>query len=403
MRNNTPAALETDSQDTYPVDENTATPRCLVSHLKTKISTTGPLPFDKWMSDCLYHPQWGYYSKGDARVGREGDFFTSVSVGKCFGMLLSYRLADYARTNHIEEQFDLIELGANTGQLACDILDSLRSDFPHLYKKVRYTICEPLASMHKIQSSTLKEHSAIVEFHATLSDIKQAKKHGILLSNELIDAFPVKLITKKDGQWRELHVVNDNDDFTFITEAIHSPQLQEFCNNLPPLPDGYTTEYRPGLEAFAQKCASVLEQGMVLTIDYGHIRSDFCAARRTTGTLRTFYNQTADETPLVNAGEQDITAHVDFTQLALAYQSAGFEPQYFDSQSRFLIQIAKPWFQTIENKQQAPPAKLIRQFQTLTHPGMMGNQFSILECALNRTPDHSVLAKLELPQALTRK
>ena len=353
MRNNTPDTLETDSIDTYPVDENSATPSCLVSHLKSKISTTGPLPFDKWMSECLYHPQWGYYSKGDARVGRDGDFFTAVSVGKCFGMLLCYRLAGYARTNHIEEQFDLIELGANTGQLACDILDSLRSDFPQLYKKVRYTICEPLESMQKVQISTLKEHRAIVEFHATLNDIKQAKKHGILLSNELIDAFPVKLITKKDGQWSELHVANDSDHFSFITEAIHSPQLLEFCTNLPPLPDGYTTEYRPGLGAFAQTCASVLEHGMVLTIDYGHIRSDYYAERRTTGTLRTFYNQTADETPLINAGEQDISAHVDFTQLAQAYQSAGFEPQYFDSQSRFLIQTAKPWFQAIENNQQA--------------------------------------------------
>ena len=360
------------------------------------------MPFDQWMSECLYHPQWGYYSKGDSRVGREGDFFTSVSVGKCFGMLLSYRLADYYTSNQLEAQFDLIELGANTGQLACDILDSLRSDFPQLYPKVRYTICEPLESMRKIQLNTLKEHCAIVEFHATLNDIKQSKNHGVLLSNELIDAFPVKRITTKDDQWQELHVVNDRDHFSCITEAIHSPTLCTFCDDLPLLSDGYTTEYRPGLEAFAQTCAKVLKQGMILTIDYGHIRSDYYAARRSTGTLRTFHKQTADELPLENPGEQDITAHVDFTQLARAYQSVGFEPHYFDSQSRFLIQTAKPWFKAIENSQQPPPAKLIRQFQTLTHPSMMGNQFSVLECSLHHSPDHSVLAKLELPETGTK-
>lgn len=398
MRNNTPATMETDSEDTYPVDGHTATPRCLVSHLKSKISTTGPLSFDQWMSECLYHPQWGYYCTGEARVGRDGDFFTSVSVGKCFGMLLAYRIAEYASANHIEANLDLIELGANTGQLACDILDTLRSDFPHLYENVRYTICEPLESMQKIQSTTLIDHSSLLEFRETLNDIKQPKVHGILLSNELIDAFPVKLITKKDGQWCELMVGNDEGEFTFKAEAIHSPQLLDFSKTLPPLPDGYTTEYRPGLEAFAAACASVLQQGMVLTIDYGYVRSDYYAERRATGTLRTFFNQTADETPLELAGEQDISAHVDFTQLAEAYQSAGFALSYFDSQSRFLIQTAAPWFKAIEDSQQAPPTKLIRQFQTLTHPGMMGNQFTVLECTKNLTSDTTVLAKLELTE-----
>jgi len=388
--------METDFQDTYPVEGHTATPSCLVSHLKSEISTTGPLSFDRWMAECLYHPQWGYYCKGDDRVGRDGDFFTSVSVGKCFGMLLSYRIAEYARANEIEGQIDIIELGANTGQLACDILDTLRSDFPNLYKKVRYTICEPLESMLKIQSTTLQAHSALLEFHSTINGIKQVKEHGILLSNELIDAFPVKLITKKKGQWNEQMVDYANGDFGFISQAIQSPQLQDFSQTLPSLPDGYTTEYRPGLEAFATTCASVLKQGMVLTIDYGYVRSDYYTERRGTGTLRTFLNQTADETPLVQAGEQDITAHVDFTQLANAYQIAGFAPSYFDSQARFLIQTAKPWFEAIENSPQAPPAKLIRQFQTLTHPAMMGNKFSVLECTKNRASDSTVLAKLEL-------
>lgn len=396
MRNNTPAALETDYKDTYPVDKNTATPSFLVSHLEKEISASGPLPFDKWMSECLYHPEWGYYSKGDTIVGRDGDFFTSVSVGKCFGMLLGYRIADYVKTNHIEGQLDLIELGANTGQLACDILDCLHSNFPQLYSNVRYTICEPFKIMQKKQIAILKNHHAIVDFHSTLNCIKQAKKHGIILSNELIDAFPVKLISKKDQQWNELHVGHDKEGFHFQTASIRSPQLLEFSEALPPLPDDYTTEFRTGLSAFAQSCASVLEQGMILTIDYGHVRSDYYAERRTSGTLRTFYNQTADENPLINAGEQDITAHVDFTQLAQTYQSAGFEPHYFDTQARFLILLANPWFKNIEESQQAPPTKLIRQFQTLTHPSMMGHQFSVLECSLNRTPDHKVLSKLEV-------
>lgn len=390
--------METDFQDTYPVEGHTATPSSLVSHLKNEISTAGPLSFDQWMGECLYHPQSGYYCKGDERVGRDGDFFTSVSVGKCFGMLLSYRIAEYAKANDIKGKIDLIELGANTGQLACDILDTLRSDFPHLYKKVRYTICEPLERMQQVQSATLLTHRSLLEFQPTLKHIKQPKEHGILLSNELIDAFPVKLIIKENGQWNEQMVDDDDGDFRFISETIQSPQLLEFSQALPPLPDGYTTEFRPGLEAFATTCASVLKQGMMLTIDYGYVRSDYYTERRRTGTLRTFSNQTSGETPLAQAGEQDITAHVDFTQLANACQSAGFAPSYFDSQARFLIQHAKPWFEAIENSPQAPPAKLIRQFQTLTHPAMMGNKFSVLECTKNRASDSTVLAKLELSE-----
>ncbi len=361
-----------------------------------QLNSSGAIPFDQWMHDCLYHPQWGYYLKGAQRVGRNGDFFTSVSVGKCFGMLLAHRLAKFAQHSANKANFSLIELGANTGQLACDILDTLRESFPNIYQQTTYTIAEHLPKMQETQRQTLTEHLSKIEWITSLDSLSTPKPFGAILSNELIDAFPVKLITRKDNCWEELLVEQKNDAFTLNPHPIDSPELLTFIKSLPELPQGYTTEYRPSIKQFTQKCATALDQGLILTIDYGYTRSDYYASERKAGTFYTFHNHKASEQPLKLLGKQDITAHVDFSQLASAMIESNFTPSYFDTQARYLTQHAEDWFHSIENSSTPPPFKLIRQFQMLTHPTMMGTQFSVLECIKNAPPEAEVLSKLEL-------
>lgn len=394
MINHSPASEATDSIDTYPATADRAT-LSLASLLRSEIEQNGPMPFDLWMQQCLYHPQLGYYNQGDQKVGRAGDFYTSISVGSCFGMILAHRIIQYAKESQHTEPLDIVEIGANAGHLACDILDTLAAEAPQIYAQLNYIICEPLASMRSIQRQNLEKHSSKLTHHSQLSDIQTPLPHAVLLSNELIDAFPVKLITKKEGRWLEKVITYRDSDFAFSTLAVEDPELSQFITTLPEnLPDGYCTEFRPGLQKFTRSCSESIEQGLIITIDYGHIHADYYSPERTTGTLRTFHNHTAGENPLENIGTQDITAHVDFTQLANHFLEVGLAPSYFDTQSRYLTHHAHSWFSKIEASGKAPPSKLIRQFQTLTHPTMMGRQFQVLECHKGGEKNSSTLTKL---------
>lgn len=392
--NNSPVSEESDAQYTYPVETDPAT-LSLHSLLQNEIKQLGSMPFDRWMQHCLYHPELGYYNKGEQKVGRGGDFYTSISVGSCFGMILAHRIIKYSNEHSELDALILVETGANSGQLACDILDTLSAEAPQLYAQLSYIICEPLDSMRKTQLQTLEKHTAKLTHQSQLSDITPPLPHAVLLSNELIDALPVKLITKIDGTWLEKHVSVSDSGFDFEDVPIESPELTQFIKELPEgLPDGYITEFRPDLSDFATACSESIEQGLIITIDYGHIDKDFYSLERVTGSLRTFHQHTAGENPLENIGDQDITAHVDFTQLAKHFRAAGLEPSYFDTQSRYLTHHATSWFRSIEESGKAPPSKLIRQFQTLTHPAMMGRQFHVFECLKNGEQNPATLTKL---------
>ncbi|MFD2158336.1 class I SAM-dependent methyltransferase [Rubritalea tangerina] len=398
MSYNPPANKPTDAKDHYSVPADRATPSCIDSYFIEQIRRGGPMPFDRWMSLCLYHPQSGYYLNGNQHVGKDGDFFTSVSVGACFGMLLAQRVLNYLeQTEKTAQPLHLIELGANNGQLAKDILDHLLTSAPEVYSQIHYHICEPLEIPRNAQSKTLAAHAHKLTHHDSLAAIKSPFDHAIILSNELIDAFPVKLITHTEQQWAELYVDHTPElGFHFSPHPIQSPEALAFLAQLPPLPNGYTTEFRPGLDAFTANCARLIKQGMVLTIDYGYTHTAYYHPERSTGTLRTYHGHKAGENPLDLPTQQDITAHVDFTQLATSFQKHQLIPTYFNSQSRFLTHHSKAWLAHIEQHPETLPHKLIRQFQTLTHPTMMGQQFMVLECTKNAPPNPELTSTLEL-------
>lgn len=394
--NDLPGNDAPDDLNPYPVHTDRAT-LGLQSFLLKRIKQRTSITFDDWMQQCLYHPTWGYYNRGNLNVGRGGDFFTSVSVGNCFGMLLAHRIHHYVSNSAAESTLTIIELGANTGQLACDILNTLKQQFPETYQRIRYHICEHLPSMQKLQQQNLHEHAAILQQSKCLKEITIPFDKAILLSNELIDAFPVKSLIKQDKQWLERSVEVNQGAFRWVTHPPESDELLDFCAKLPQnLDNGYLTEFRPGLAEFCSECSRIMLSGMIITIDYGHIRPDYYTPERRAGTLRTFHQHKAGDDPLLLPGEQDITSHVDFSQLAEHFQAAQLTPSYFNTQSRYLIEYAKNWMLTLESSSQPPCSKLIRQFQTLTHPAMMGRQFHVLECIKEAAACPKTLQKLAL-------
>ncbi len=378
----------------YPENAQEATLR-LQSSIKQQIREDGPIDFATYMQLALYHPQWGYYTRGGANIGKSGDFYTSVSIGACFGIILAMRIHQEWMQQKQPSSFNIIEIGANTGQLAKDILDTLDRMFPQFYKLTRYHIAEHLDAAQLTQRQTLAQHADRVHHHADLTDIQEG--NGILLSNELIDAFPVHLLELDQGVWKQRMIGIENQQLAFTLEPLCDPALEAFCATLPEdLPEGYQTEFRPGLLEFTTAAATALKQSSVITIDYGHTRSSYYAPARSTGTLRCYHQHQADEKPLETPGLKDITAHIDFTQLATAYQAAGLALTEFKLQSRYLISHAREWLLSLEAHPDPDTPKLIRQFQSLTHPTTMGHQFMVLEASNYLAPNPDASASLEI-------
>jgi len=347
------------------------------------------------MYHALYHEDWGYYTRGDQNIGRTGDFFTSVSVGNCFGIILAHRIHQLWREYGSTKEFHLIEMGANNGQLALDILDCIQQTFPELYACMNYHIIEPLDSVRELQKLSLSKHSNQVSTHTSSSDISE--QNGIILSNELIDAFPVHLLQLVNGLWHERRVSIEQDKFTFKLQNELSHELKEFTSQLPTnLPDGYQTEYRPDLKKHIEQTSRMLKNFHTITIDYGHTHSSYYAASRNTGTLRCYQQHKADEDPLSHPGLKDITTHVDFTQLGKTHLQNGQKLTHFSSQSHYLTTHAKNWLLSLEENINPENLKLIRQFQTLTHPTTMGHQFHVLETSSSGENCPDTLEKLEL-------
>lgn len=389
--------MPTDQQHSYPQIAQDAT-LGLESFLHQLIQTNGDITFAEYMQHALYHPTWGYYTRGNQNIGKTGDFFTSVSVGSCFGTILAHRIHQLWLETGSPQSYHLIEMGANNAQLALDILNTIQQTFPYLYQSLNYHIIEHLDSIREIQSQTLLPHHEISSLHNSHTEISEI--HGIVLSNELIDAFPVHLLQLENEIWHERLVTLTDDKLAFTLTKKLTPDIEEFTQNLPPvssLPNGYQTEFRPNLAAHIAKFSEMLQQPRTITIDYGHTHSSYYAASRTTGTLRCYHQHHADDNPLILPGLKDITAHVDFNQLGKTYLQHGHHLTHFSSQSHYLTTHAKNWLLNLEENLTPENFKLIRQFQTLTHPTNMGHQFHILETshsAEKSCPD--TLEKLEI-------
>ena len=355
----------------------------LLQQLQSRIRTEGPISFCDYMATALYHPEYGYYAATSKRVGKDGDFITSVSIGHCFGMILARRLHAYWLESGRAPTFHIIEPAAHDGTLCADILTEIKRLDPTFFQAVHYHLVDATpaliqAQKQKLTGSFPKKFTS----HQSLKNFNNL--HGAILSNELIDAFPVELIRFKKNQWLQLRVgLNENQELVMIPRKIENAELKTFTQSLGThFPSGYTTEYNPGIPPFTHDVAQALSSGLFITIDYGHSTEDYYHPDRTTGTLQTYHQHQKAEDPLIAPGEIDITTHIDFTRLITAAEKHGFSHPTLRTQASYLTDHARSWLLDIENPNTPTspdtPA-LLRQFQTLTHPAMLGTKFTVLE------------------------
>lgn len=198
----------------------------LVELLRNRIDATGGISFAEFMQQCLYHPDYGYYTTPRTRIGKEGDFFTSSSVHSLFGRLISRQLVQMWQLLGTGE-FTIAEQGAGEGHLCLDILDALAEEAPEFYQQLKYRIVEISPDHQQGQAGNLQRHiDAGRVAWCTLDDLPGMQ--GCFISNELVDAFPVHLVDKDDDELKEIFVVNSEKGFIEEVRPLANPAINDY-------------------------------------------------------------------------------------------------------------------------------------------------------------------------------
>lgn len=326
-----------------------------------EIRRTGPMPFSRFMEIALYGQPGGYYASGLERVGRGGDFFTSVSAGPLFGRLLAGQFLEMHELLGRPSDFTIVEQGANNGRLLADVLTALDGT---ALEGAQALIVEPLDVLRGRQSVTLEGRR--VEWVDSPSRLREFC--GVHFSNELFDALPFEILRCSGGSWHALHVVESDGGFVFEASA------EVFGGEaLPARPDGFLTEVRPSQAELLREISGKMAGGFLLAIDYGMSRRELLAPHRREGTFACYSAHRVDARPLEMPGTKDITAHVDFSSLARDAVHGGFELRGFTDQHHFIVGASESLLRELDGM--PPDAKLLRSLRTLMHPETMGAQF----------------------------
>jgi SAM-dependent MidA family methyltransferase len=318
----------------------------------------GWLPFDRFMALALYAPGLGYYANGSRKFGRGpasgSDFVTAPEMTPLFGQTFAAQVADALHATGTDEVW---EFGAGTGALAAQLLEALGDTAR------RYTIVDLSGSLRARQQETLAAFGGKVQW---VNELPERFK-GVVVGNEVLDAMPVKLLVRAAGVWHERGVAVHEGHLVFADQptALRPPV------DIPGAHD-YLTEIHPQAEAFVRTLADRLVQGAAFFIDYGFNEGEYLHPQRHMGTLMCHKGHLADPDPLREVGLKDITAHVNFSGLALAAQEAGLAVLGYTTQARFLINCG-----LVPLLADAPLAERIAG-QRLVHEHEMGELFKVI-------------------------
>ena len=360
----------------------------LVEYIRQQISLHGPVTFKWFMQQALYHPEHGYYGAGRARIGRRGDYYTSVSVGKIFGELLAKQFDEMWVRMNCPLSFSIVEEGSHDGQFAHDVLEWIRQFAPDLFAVLKYWIIEPNPRLQQEQQARLSVWPRNkIRWSKTLDTFEVGSLCGVFFANELLDAFPVHMVASAGGPWQENFVDAGRQGFRFVYGPPSNAPLRAHLEKLPtPAADGgtpvsYRTEVNLSALRWIEDTSKVLGQGYVLLADYGYPRDQYYSPEHADGTLMTYHQHRRNSNPLEMVGECDITAHVDFTSLAERAESSGLRLSGYCDQHHFLIALGENDLLEIERSlQELTPDILqyIRSFKTLIHPSTLGMAFKMI-------------------------
>ena len=345
--------------------------------IQTEILTNGGwLSFERLMQLALYQPTLGYYSGGSQKFGKGGDFVTAPEISPLFAQCIARQAAQVLQAT----QGDILELGAGTGQLACDLLSELQAlnQLPEHYYVLE--VSEYLRGIQQQKISKLAKDLA--EKVVWLNCLPEAFE-GLIFANEVLDALPVSLIKNTEHGLVEVGISVENSQLVWTEKPMDASALQAYGQKLN-LPVHYQTEVCLSSTGLVNSLSECLHIGAILLVDYGFGAAEYYHPQRDEGTLMCHFQHYAHSNPLINLGLQDITSHVNFTQIAVAGIDSGCELVGYTNQAHFLINCG-----LTEILNQTPADDIVRYLPLTTaankliSPAEMGDLFKVIGLTKN--------------------
>jgi SAM-dependent MidA family methyltransferase len=302
------------------------------------------ITFADYMTSVLYHPQHGYYASNAERISESGDFLTSPHLADDFGEMLAIQLYQIWQILGEPQLFSIVEMGAGQGLLAAQILDYASRVYPDFFQSIDYIIIETAPAMIIAQQSKLID---LPVRWCEWTEISDRSIVGCFLSNELIDAFGVHQVVVVEDKLKEVYVTIGDKERVFneTIDELSTAKLNEYwqLNQINLLsgkyPDGYRTEVNLAALEWLEQVFKKLQRGYIISIDYGYTADRYYNPMRTQGTLQCYYQHAHHHDPYINIGNQDLTAHVDFTALQNQGELLGLQTVGFIQQGMFLMAL----------------------------------------------------------------
>jgi SAM-dependent MidA family methyltransferase len=365
--------------------------------IEQEVRERGPIPFSRYMELCLYDPERGYYSRNAEKFGKAGDFYTSSDVHAVFGRLLARQFEEMWRALGEPEQMEILELGPGRGLFAQDVLDWSEKKFPDFFRALHYTLAESSRSLRDQLASRLRHRTEAGKVSlpnptgedpsASSGQAARQSNHVtrralapevplIIFANEFFDALPVEVLSEKGSLRINLREQN------FVEQwAPASTEELEFLDRYGLHPEGEArTEATLQAQHQMAHYAEMMQTGFFVVIDYGYTREEQLAGRHL-GTIMAYRQHSASPNPYEAPGEQDITAHVNFTALAAVAEQIGIHAHKLLTQSQFLLGIgeANQFADAVEDcRLPQERAKVALQLKHLVTPAGLGETFHVL-------------------------
>jgi SAM-dependent MidA family methyltransferase len=318
----------------------------LVSVIRDRINSSlqQQITFAEYMDLVLYHPQYGYYAGNAERISERGDFLTSPHLAADFGEMLAIQLHQMWQILGEPELFYLVEIGAGQGLLAAQILAYSQREYPDFFRSIDYIIIETAPAMIGAQQARLKD---LPVRWCDWIEIADRSIIGCFLSNELIDALPVHQVIVTPDKLQEIYVTFGDGDRIFNEQIgeLSTDKLASYwrLNQINLLSDRYASGYRTEVNLAAlswlEQVSKKLQRGYIISIDYGYSADRYYNPMRDRGTLQCYYQHAYHNDPYINIGNQDLTAHVDFTALQNQGKLLGLQTVGFTQQGMFLMAL----------------------------------------------------------------
>jgi SAM-dependent MidA family methyltransferase len=300
------------------------------------------MTFARYMELCLYHPEFGYYMQARERTGKEGDYFTSSDMHPIFARLMARQAAEMWETLGQPPHFTWVEMGAGRGLFAVDFLRWVSSMSPDFFQSLEYIVIEPGARQRALVLGRLETEPFAARIRAlpSLGEIEPVT--GCFFSNELVDAFPVSVVTRDAGKLKEIYVGAEGEELKEKLGPISdSGVAAAVARYAPQLEEGHRMEVSRRAAEWVSTVAAKLTRGFVLTIDYGDLAKFLYTPERRRGTLLAYRGHAVSEDFYSAPGEQDLTAQVNFSALIDAGKESGLECTGFTTQERFLMALGE--------------------------------------------------------------